>query len=309
MLQRSLSQVVVGVSDMSAVRELWLRRFGLQAVAGRSGADPELASFWRLQADAIADQLLVRTPGVTAGWLHFVQFAKPGAPVRAGAVPTDLCPKNLDVNCADMPARHAELAAAGCRFRSAISDYEIGALRAREVQMPAHDDVNVVLIEVHDSPLTLSARQFGAVTSFVTTVPDTAAEAQFYRSVLGLDELLQHRITGPAIEQVVGLPSRAALDMRLLGDARQPYGRVELIAYEGLAGRNLYPLAKPPAVGVLGCRFRVHDLPALRARALAAGCAVEEGGRVDFLFGRAEVCTLVSPAGLRIDLYALLDAA
>lgn len=304
-LQQSIAHVFIGVADMAPVRELWVQHFGLETVAERSGADAELSRLWALPADAIAAQLLLRTPGVSAGWLHFVQFTAPDLPVRATARPTDLCPKNIDVNCVGMSTRYTELAAAGFQFRSAISDYEIGELRASEVQMPAHDEVNVVLIEVQDWPLALSHRHYGAVTSFVSTVPDTAAEADFYRTLLGLDELLHHRITGPAIEQVVGLPPGAALDMRLLGDADQCYGRVELIAYEGIAGRNLYPRARPPAVGILGCRFRTDDLAGLRGRAAANGLTVAECGRFDLIFGCADIATATSPAGMPLEIFSL----
>jgi len=301
--QRSIAQLFIGVADMGPVRELWVRHFGLDIVAEVSGRDAELARLCSLPPDAIAAQLLVRTPKARSGWLHFVQFAAPAAPVRADSQPTDLCPKNIDVNCLDMPARYAELAAAGYRFRSAISDYEVAGMQAREVQMPAHDELNVVLIEVDDWPVQLSAQQYGAVTSFVATVPDTAAEAEFYRALLGLDELLVHRITGPAIEKVVGLPAGSALHMRLLGDPDEVYGRVELIAYEQMAGRNLYPRAIPPALGILGCRFRCDDLSQLRDRAARLGIPVTECGTYELIFGRVELIRLSSPAGLVLEIF------
>ena len=111
-----------------------------------------------------------------------------------------------------MPALHAELRQAGYTFRSAISDYEIGDIHAREVQMPAHDAINVVLAEILSEgyDIDFSPAGCGAVTSFVVIVPDGRAEANFYRSVFELDEVMHHRITGPAIEQVVGLPPGAA---------------------------------------------------------------------------------------------------
>ncbi|MEE4184806.1 MAG: hypothetical protein V2J12_03450 [Gammaproteobacteria bacterium] len=302
---RSIAHLFVGVADMNPVRELWVQRFGLETVAELTGPDAELARLWGLPPDAIAAQLLLRTPGASSGWLHFVQFAVPAAPVRAAAQPTDLCPKNIDVNCVDMPARHAELAAAGYRFRSAISAYEIAGMQACEVQMPAHDDINVVLIEVADWPVQLSAQHFGAVTSFVSTVPDTAAEGRFYHALLGLEELLQHRIAGPAIEEVVGLPAGAALHMRLLGDPGEVYGRLELIAYEQIKGRDLYPRARPPALGILGCRFRTDNVLNLRERAVALGVPVTACGRFELLFGCVELIRLRSPAGLALEIFSM----
>ena len=128
---KSLAHVVIGVADMRVARQLWVDSFGLEIVAERPGSDPGLERLWGLPDQGVVDQLLVRTPQAQTGWLHFVQFANPSPPVRAGAAPHDLCPKNIDVNCIDVPMRFAELEAAGMRFRSAVSEYEIDGLTVR----------------------------------------------------------------------------------------------------------------------------------------------------------------------------------
>ena len=169
--------------------------------------------------------------------------------------------------------------------------------------MPAHDSTNVVLIEVDNWPVQLSPHHYGAVTSFVMTVPDTAAEANFYSELFGMRLLMEHRISGEAIEKVVGLPSGAALDMRLLGADDNLYGRVELICYEGLSGANLYPRARPPATGALGCRVRVDSLDALLKRASAIGYRARDLDAVDLIFGRVRLAQLESPAGCMVEAF------
>ena len=144
----AIAHVTVGVADLAPVRRLWIDRFGLEIVAARVGPDEGLATLWGISPERIAEQLLLRTPAAPTGWLHFVRFNDPDAPVRQGAAPTDLGPKNIDVNCHDMPARYAELQQAGYAFRSTVVEYEVADLRAREAQMPGHDDINVVLVEI-----------------------------------------------------------------------------------------------------------------------------------------------------------------
>lgn len=301
----AIAHVTVGVADMQAVRELWIDRFGLEIVARRTGADADLARLWNIPAERIADQLLIRTPGAPTGWLHFVEFEPPGTPVRHDAAATDLGPKNLDVNCRDMPDRQAELQSAGHTFRSAISEYAVDDIRAREVQMPAHDDVNVVLIEILSGgfDIDFSPQGYGALTSFVVIVPDTAAESAFYRAAFGLDELMHHRIAGAGIERAVGLPPGTVLDMRLLGREGQLFGRVELITYEGVAGDDRFTAAGPPACGILRAGFGVASVAAFTRHAAAAGLDVVTVESVDTIFGTGDVATLRSPAGLRIDVY------
>ena len=303
----AFSDIIVGVADMQPVRELWVGHFGLEVVAEREGSDPALEALWGLPADSVSAQLLLGTPGALAGRLHFVQFAEPAAPVRSGAATTDLCPKNIDINCDDLPARVAELEAAGFRFRSAVSEYELDGITVREVQMAAHDDINVVLIEVPGWDMPMTAAGYGGVTSFVVTVPDTASEAAFYQQVFGHELLMHHRITGPEIEAVVGLPPGAALDMRLLGEPENLFGRVELITYEGINGNNLFPAARPPATGSLGARVSVRDLNGVLQRSRDAGITTTDHGVVDLLSCSGPLMSLSSPAGFAIEVIQLPD--
>ncbi len=298
-----IAHIVVGVADMGPVRKLWQHHFGLVEQASRRGPDPDLSRCWNLPDNAIAEQLLLRTPGARSGWLHFVRFNQPGAPVRRGAATTDRCPKNLDVNCTDMAERCKALAADGYVFRSAINEYDVGELSAREVQFSGHDHTNIVLIEVDNWPMKLSAQHYGGVSSLVVVVDDTAAEADFYRCLFGHEQLMHHRISGKAIEDTVGLPPGAALDMRLMGNPDEYYGRVELIAYEGARGADLFPLARPPALGTLGCRFAVDDPDAVMQQAELMGYVAIDHGVVNSLYGRSRLLRIQSPAGFTIEAF------
>jgi catechol 2,3-dioxygenase-like lactoylglutathione lyase family enzyme len=301
--EQSFAHIVIGVADMQPVRDLWIGHFGMEVVAAQEGADLELAGVWGLDPQQVAEQLLLRTPGTCSGWLHFVRFERPAPPVRLNAAPYDLCPKNIDVNCIDMPARRDELLAGGLNFRSAISEYEIGGITVREVQMPVHDCINTVLIEVFDYPLALSAKHYGAVTSFVLGVPDVTAESVFYREALGLDTVLEHRVAGAAIEKVIGLPPGAALLLRLMGNPDQPYGRAELIEYEGMPGKDLYPQARPPALGSLLGRFETSDLDALVSHLGCCGIHVVELPVASLIFGRCRLAAFKSPAGFSLEAF------
>lgn len=304
----NLAHITVGVASLKPALEFWTGLLSLELVARRRGADPALDHWWSLPPGSVVDQALVRTPGAATGWLHLVHFRHPGPPVRQDAGATDLGPKNLDVNCHDMPARMVMLKAAGCRFRSGMSEYVVDDIQAREVQVPGHDGTNIVLIEIlRGMPQpAMGQAGFAGITSFVVIVPDTEAEARFCREVLGLTEVMHHRITGPGIEAAVGLPPGAALDMRLLGDASDVFGRLELIRYEGLSGINRFPLAVPPATGALHVRCPVGDLAACLDHARRLGSPVCNGGVVETLFGRVALGAVQTPAGLRVEVFQRL---
>ena len=302
----NIAWVSVGVADMAAVHALWVDQLGLDILAQRTGPDAELAALWKLPADQIVAQLLLATPGAESGHLHFVQFREPAPAVRAAAAPTDLGAKNLDANCTDMPLLVKQLKSAGYKFRSAIGEYEIDGIRAREVQMPVHDSLNVVLIEVLGDgfEVACSDKGYAALTSFVVIVPDVASERQFYQTLFGMQAILAHKLSGQAIEVAAGLPKGTVLDLHLLGDTGSLFGRMELIEYVGVDGADCFANANPPATGILRCGFRVADADAFAARARTAGYQPGRRLPVNALFGAGEIIELRSPAGLHIQVLA-----
>lgn len=248
--------VVVGVEHLAPVRALWRDLFGFEErtlTPGRIGA---LAARWGIDRGHVSDALQLRTPGQDQGQLLFVEFAGPAVSVRAGAAPTDLCPKNLDLYVDDLPARLPDLLAGGARPRQAMPN-ELTApngMRFRELHLQGHDDLNIVLLQLLDPPAdrlpAFSPKGFAGVGAMVTTVRDAASEVSFHRDRNGFVRHAQHRFAGPEIEDMVGLPPGAALDITILGGDGL-LGQLEIVSYGNAAGKDRYPLTRPPARGIL----------------------------------------------------------
>ncbi|MBV6423656.1 MAG: hypothetical protein NAOJABEB_01457 [Steroidobacteraceae bacterium] len=296
----AIAWVVIGVGDMREALDLWVGHFGMEVLVRREGRDAELARAWGLADDGIVDQALLLTPGQHEGGVHLVRFREPGPAVRAGAAPTDLLPKSVDVAVRDIAARRDELAASGYRFRSAIGVLETGDVKVHEVHMKGHDDLNIVLVEQPAHPEPVSPRGYGVAPLIVTVSPDNEAEAQFLKCLLGLEEIAHNRFGGPSVEKTIGLPPGASLDVRILGDAARPFGRIELVQYEGVAGENRYPRARAPARGQLSITYAVEDLSPWLAGSPAN--SVKLLGRGAGIYGAGRMATLTTPAGLRVDL-------
>jgi catechol 2,3-dioxygenase-like lactoylglutathione lyase family enzyme len=151
--------------------------------------------------------------------------------------------------------------------------------------------------------MVFSPAGYAAVTSFVVIVPDMQTESGFYMDLFGLDELMRHRLTGPGIEQAIGLPKGSALELRLMGREGHFLGRVELIGYEDLPGEDRFALAKPPALGTLHCSFSVGSLESFLVRAREQGVETFVHEQVETIFGSGPMGSVFSPAGLRIDVF------
>jgi catechol 2,3-dioxygenase-like lactoylglutathione lyase family enzyme len=293
--------VVISVADMDQALGLWVSRFGMQVVARREGTDPGLARVWGIDPGEIIDQALLLTPGMEQGGVHLVRFKVPGPAVREGAASTDLVPKSVDIAAHDLPARFAELTAAGYKFRSPIGRFETDNVVVHEVHLPGPEGVNLVFLEQEGKPEPVSDKGYGVAPQIVAISPDNKREKAFFEQVMGLWETSYNRFSGPVVEKTIGLPKGAALDIRIFGDPTYDYGRLEIVQYEGVQSANLYPKAKPPARGMLSVTFFVPSVAALLAKAPATAAPVDHGN-VDTIFGRAHLATLTSPAGLRIDL-------
>lgn len=305
------SSVAVGVRDLDAALDLWVGTFGFDVADMKRGPDAELARLWGLDADDIARQAMVRTGGSAFGRIHFVEFNDPALPVRHGAQVYDLVPKNLDIYVDDMPRRFAELRADGRQFRT-DSFSEVTApdgTAFREIHLPSHDDINVVLLEVIGKPRPFTARGFAGVGPLIFIVPDAPAEKAFFDEVMQLEKLNDNLLSGPEIERMVGLPPGAGLDVSIWGRAGNHFGEIEIIEYQGVSGRNLYPLAKPKALGVLHISYVMDDAAALRERLRDFGSTPFDHGSVTTMTGEGNVMSFRTPAGLRIEVYEVAATA
>ncbi len=302
----SWTWVTVGVADLDEALSLWTAALGFEVAGSHAGPDPGLERFWGLASGRIARQALLRTAGQEAGMLHLVEFREAGAPVRDGAEVFDLCPKNLDIYTDDLPRRMRELQAAGWVFRnSAYSEVTApNGVRFREIHLPAHDGLNIVLLQLLDSSPAIPATGYAGVGPLIAIVADAAAEKAFHREVLGLELLSDNRLDGPEIERMIGLPPGAALDVSIWGRAGRPMGQVEVIEYQGTSGADRYPRAVPGARGILQITYRAAGLDPVRLRLEAAGVPYTDGMLEAALLGSARVLSFATPAGLRIDVMA-----
>jgi catechol 2,3-dioxygenase-like lactoylglutathione lyase family enzyme len=300
----AFAHATLGVASLDEAIAFWTGHFGFEIAARSEGADADLAALWNIAPSDIARQALVQTPQAAAGALHLVQFAKPGAPVRRDAQAFDHLPKNLDLYVRDMAARFETLKAAGVRFRSdPITSPGPDGLIFKEVHMAGHDDTNIVLLEIigkgYDT--CFNAKGFAGIGPLITIVPDLAAEEAFYTGILGMAITLDIRLGGPVMEKMIGLPTGAALVLKVYGDPAEPLGRVEVIQYERTSGANLFPRARAPALGTLHVTYQVEDLAPLLERLDRGGVAVEDHGRRRLIYGVGRVVSFRSPAGFRLE--------
>ena len=310
-MSRSIDSIVVGVRSIDRATHMWVNHFGLDVVSERNGADSDLSKLWGLDDDEIEKQVLLATPRIEVGRIHIVQFKNPSLPVRKQANATDLGPKNLDVTCIDLPKKYQELTDLGYSFRSEYVAYQIESIGADvlEVQMPGHDYTNIIFVEQIGEEIQLSTKGYGGITSLVTIVSDLEEETDFFMDLFSLKEAVSEDLFGEHVEKMIGLPKGGGLRLNLLeGDEIDRYGRVELVTYIGAKQQNnLYKAANPPALGTLHCLFKADDLSIIKEKLQKRSMPYEEFESLDLIYGKGEIISFRSPAGLRIDVQKFED--
>ncbi len=306
---RSIDTIIVGVQNINEAIELWVNQFGLDIVSEREGIDADLSRLWKLEEEEITKQALLATPKIDVGKIHLVQFKNPSPAVRQNANATDLGPKNLDVTCLDLPSKYDELIKMGYQFRSEYVGYQIESIGADvlEVQMPGHDHTNIIFVEQLGEKIQLSKRGYGGITSLVTIVSELDEETDFFMDIFSLKEALSEDLFGEHVEKMIGLPKGGGLRLNLLeGDEIDRYGRVELVAYIGAEKQDdLYKIANPPALGTLHCVFRVEDIDSIKNKLRNRSLSFKEHGLLDLIYGKGEIISFRSPAGLRLEVQQL----
>lgn len=296
--------VMVGVYDIDVAMQLWVDTFGFEVLERKSGPDPGLAKLWQLESTDIAEQALLHTPGSDYRMLHLVEWSSPGASVRGGSEVYDLVPKNLDIYVDNLPRRWAELVEKGFVFRTEKYS-EITApdgTQFREIHLPVHDDINVVLLEVVGTERPFTDRGFAGVGPLIFIVPDAAQEKRFFDAVMRLDKLNDNLLQGPEIEKMIGLPPGAGLDVSLWGRPGNGFGEMEIIEYQGVRGRNLYPHAKPRSLGVLYVTHVMCDSGSIIKRLRDAEIQIVDNGPAETLGAAGINRRFETPAGLGVEI-------
>jgi len=300
------SALTVGVADLDAALALWVDQFGFSVVSAKQGGDSELARLWGLVPSDIVRQALLGTNNRTQGRLHLVEFDKPAEPVRKNAESFDLVPKNLDVYVANLPETVNQLQAEGYRFRTEAYSELCAAdgTQFREIHLPSHDDINVVLMEIVGKRHRYTEKGVAGIGPFVFIVPDVEIEAAFFSDCLLTDKLNENTFIGPEIEKTIGLPEGTALKIIICGRPEYEQGKLEMIEYQGVSGSNLYPKATPKALGVLHVSYVVPSSERLETRLQRNSVSITKHGHIKSLIGNGNVISFASPAGLRVEVYS-----
>ncbi len=272
----SPSHAVVGCTDLETT-EHFLAHFDVLGEPAAELSAGAAAALYGLEGPAA--QRVLRAPGAEAGWIRLVET--PHGPRHHG--PYDARPIAVDFYTRDIQHSIDLSRQAGAEVRDLV-EYALGPIEVKEVEVVGPDHLVVVFIEVNMlRPSVLDRepdRLHSEVHSVVFSVQDTGAALPFWTEAAGLETLIDSKIEGPMISQLMDLP-RPDVPVRfvLMCDAASAPARFELLEFVDDPGEQQPTM--PLAAGLHAPGFTVADLD----RAMAALAEADFGGNAEADFG------------------------
>jgi len=285
----SLARTARWLADVAGWTRVW-----------RGPTPPGVLALWGLPAGARGEEWLMGNPGDSFGRVRLVQLsgAGPQRRIRPAAMPWEPGGLfSLMVRTRDLDAAWARHQALGFDAFSEPYAFTFGGVALRNIVLRGPDGINLAVYErvrpqLEGWPnLTRLSPPFNSM----MMVADRARSQRFWEDAgLGLGVLAQGRFTDPAPEMnnfaiPANLVTSAARSYAILAEPGAETGRVELMAFEGLGGRDFSAAARPPNLGLASLRWPVAALPD------AATVARVEP------YGRVRLSLLRSPDGVIVE--------
>jgi catechol 2,3-dioxygenase-like lactoylglutathione lyase family enzyme len=298
----------IGVSDLDRMENFFTEVAGWERV-NKGAIDRDTLAF--IAPDARSGRFIVmRSPDYPQGWTRIFDIEGAERPIiRSNAQAWDTGGIfSLMTRSADAERNLRDAERIGWTAYNDPYDFGFGDLRLRNIVLRGPDGVNVAIYE-WIAPKRADARPAGALSkafNAMQMVADLDASLKFYVDGLGF-RIVQKGEFIDAVDQ----PTNFALPVNLATKVKRRYailipeggndeaGRVELMEFEGLAGRDLSSHARLDARGVASLLFPVEDLDAAATQAAACGARfVREVAAIDLApYGRAHAFTIASPDG------------
>ena len=309
---RPWTEAVVSVRDFASLAGL-LRDVGGWRVTGAGNVNRRELDYWRLPTRVTARFQRLCAPAATTGCIRLVRFeGAPQRPVRLALRPWDTGGIfSLMFRSNDVQRVFDAAIARGWWAESQPIAFSFGGSDLRNVVLTGPHGINFALYQRVSPPFTaFPVGTLSQAFNSMRMVRDQPASLAYYRDRLGMqivfDAPYRDTAAGPSN---FSLPQNLTTQIVRQAAALQPVpgetGRVEVMQFVGLAGRDESRHAVPPNLGILTVRYPVADLAAWRARLQGQGVTpVYEARRVPIGgIGRVDMLAVRDPDGSLTEFY------
>lgn len=313
-------EAITNVSDLDKWCDLADRVCGW-TMAHRGAVDSRALKAWNLSSNVTGEEALFHCGDEAQGFVRFIKLGGVEAPlrIRAGAASWETGGIfSLMVRSKDLNKVHRAALDAGWTSIADPVSFEYGGRILSNVILRGPDGVCFGMYERVQPPLEGwdHIRMISQPFNCMQIVRDRNASHDFHRDALGFTAYVYNSHTSPEPkESQFGHPRNMTTEIKTHAAIMHPRGipdeperqngRVELIQWDGIEGRDLASRAQIPNLGHIGLRWAVADVEASAKRISDAGFALTSEPTPASLapYGEVIMCGVLTPDGVLYELF------
>ena len=316
-LEKPWQEVMLSVRDLDQAARFFIEVGGFETLARGPMSESELA-YWQLGSSASAEHLVLRAPGTDHGYLRFVRYqGVEQRAVRVGARAWDTGGYfSIMMRAKELDRVYSDALALGWHAESEPVRFDFPPSVLANVVLKGPDGINIALYERLAPPLDpfWEFKRISQPFNAMQMVADIAPADAFFTGLLGMSHFWADDFLDPEPgPNNFGLPQNLTTQIprrtRILSPSPGETGRLELMQFVGLDGRDLGDRAAPPNLGIMSVRYEVADADQAHARfAAAGGKAWRAPVSLELLpYGQLRMFAVRAPDGAIVEIYSRID--
>jgi catechol 2,3-dioxygenase-like lactoylglutathione lyase family enzyme len=309
-------EVVVTVASIEAHQTFFEEVGAWESRTPMADASDQMA-FWGVP-EVEAKEIVIANPGTATGMIRLVEVAGSHPQIRSNSQLWDTGGiLDINIRVTDMETKFNELQRRGWQAAGDPVRFTFGPFEVTEWITRGPDGLTFALIERHKPTLEgwPHLKDFSRAFNATQVVDDLEPSLSFYRDVLGFKKYLSHSGASSGDgSNVLGLPKNLAKEIVRDIWIGHPQGinegSVELLAFQGVEGRDFSKQAVPPNIGMLSLRFPVTGLDAFIAHLQRHDVPIETAPtRMQLApYGAVRMMAITAPNGSRLEFFEVTDA-
>ena len=313
-LDEPWQEIVLSVRDLDESARLFREIGGFEPVA-RGALERSELDYWKLEQVGSGQFLLLRAPGSDHAYLRFVRFdGVEQQPIRVGARAWDSGGYfSVMMRARDLDSIYADALELGWQAESEPVQFEFPPFELANVVLKGPHGINIALYERLSPPLD-EFWQFDRLSqpfNAMQMVAEMESADAFFTEILGMEYFWSGDYLDPEPgPNNFGLPQNLTTEIprrtRILQPRQGETGRLELMQFVGLDGRDLSDRARPPNLGIISVRYPVDDVEVALERVEQAGGAAWRGPAKVKLppYGTLRMVAVRSPNGTIVEIFS-----
>ncbi|MCB2107175.1 MAG: hypothetical protein KDE14_05715 [Rhodobacteraceae bacterium] len=313
-------EAVISVGDLDAALNAWRDVGEFEVICTGTQSQAE-AVFWGVPAETRIDEVVLRKPGMTRGFVRLVKFnGLPQVQIRSSGMTWDSGGiLDLYMYVDNTPAVFDRLRALGWQSYNDPVTYSLSSFTITEVIVRGPNGEALCLMQ-RDAPpydktvfglVDGSGKGFGWPFNSALASADYEPGAKFFGETLGWKmHLGGESKSEPPGDNPLGLPKNLAIELPRKFGAFAPHptdrnGSIQVITSEGIVGRDFSGRAHAPNLGILTLRVPVPDLDAFARDFTAKGGKIAAPARDLAIapYGKVKMLAIAAPNGARIEFF------